>query len=98
MASGISAKARMELLQALRERYREASRREKGRILDEFVAVAKCHRKHAVRPLGRAGEESTAIATAPGRRVGDEAVPENLIVVDYLLDKPVDTGASKSQA
>ena len=87
MASGISAQARWELLQALRERYWEASRREKGRILDEFVAVAKCHRKHAVRLLGRAGEESTAIATAPGRRAYDEAVREALVVLWEASDR-----------
>lgn len=48
MASGIGAPARLELLKALRERYRDADRRVKSRILDEFVAVVKCHRKHAV--------------------------------------------------
>ena len=87
MASGISAQARLELLQALRERYREASRREKGRILDEFVAVAKCHRKHAVRLLGHPGEESTAVATGPGRRVYDEAVREALVVLWEASDR-----------
>ena len=63
--------SRLELLEALRERYREASRREKGRILDEFVAVANCHRKHAVRLLGRTGEESTGSTMAPGRICGE---------------------------
>ena len=76
MASGISAQARLELLQALRERYREAGRVAKGRILDEFVAVTKCHRKHAVRLLGRPDEESTVVGTAVGRPVYGEAVRE----------------------
>ena len=38
--SGISAPAPEELLRGLRERYRGASRRDKSKILDEFVAVA----------------------------------------------------------
>ena len=87
MGSGISAQARLELLQALRERYWEANRREKGRILDEFVALAKCHRKHAVRLLGRQGEESAAITTALGRRVYDEAVRETLMVLWEASDR-----------
>lgn len=87
MANGISAQAQLELLQALRERYREANRREKGRILDEFVAVAKCHRKHAVRLLGRSGEELAAVTTAPGRRMYDEAVREALVVLWEASDR-----------
>src|SRR2546423_5300234 len=50
-----------ELVVAQRERYRRASRREKGQILDEFVAATGYHRKHALRlfrqgpPAPRAG-------------------------------------------
>ncbi len=38
---------------AMRNRYREASKKDKGRKLDEFVALTGCHRKHAVRMLGQ---------------------------------------------
>lgn len=48
----ISKEAKKELIEALRERYGRASKPEKTKILDEFVAVAGCHRKHAVRLLG----------------------------------------------
>ena len=65
MAGGISTQARTEVLRALRERYRSATRSEKGRILDEFVAVAKCHRKHAVRLLRRAEEERAGSRRRP---------------------------------
>lgn len=50
-----------ELVAAQRERYRQASRPDKGQILDEFVAATGYHRKHALRlfrwgpPVPRAG-------------------------------------------
>jgi hypothetical protein len=47
---------RRELVAAIRERYGTATREEKGRILDELVAVAGYPRKHAIRVLvGRKG-------------------------------------------
>ena len=49
----ISKEAKKELIEALRQRYSQASKPKKTKILDEFVAVAECHRKHAVRLLGR---------------------------------------------
>jgi hypothetical protein len=50
---------RDELVVAVQERYANGERREKTRILDEFVAVTGFHRKHAVRVLRRK-------PTAPG--------------------------------
>ncbi len=47
--------ARGELLEMLRQRYREAERSEKSRILDEFVSVTGYHRKHALVVLDGAG-------------------------------------------
>ena len=87
MVGGISTRARTEVLGALRQRYREASRAEKGRILDEFVAVAKCHRKHAVRLLGGGEEEPTGEPRTHARRVYDEAVREALVVIWEAADR-----------
>jgi hypothetical protein len=42
---------RDELITAVSRRYGEAGRIERGRILDEFVAVTGYHRKHAMRVL-----------------------------------------------
>jgi hypothetical protein len=42
---------RKELKSVLARRYRMSNRVEKGRILDEFVAIAGFHRKHAMRLL-----------------------------------------------
>jgi hypothetical protein len=61
----ISGKARRELVRAVGARYRAGSREEKRRILDEFVAVTRWHRKHAIRMLNVAGAERE-IQRAPG--------------------------------
>jgi hypothetical protein len=47
----VSAQARWEYLQAVYPRYRQARRREKQRILDEFCRIAGYHRKYAIRLL-----------------------------------------------
>ena len=39
MAGGMSKMAKQELLQTIRDRYQASSRKEKSRILDEFIAV-----------------------------------------------------------
>ena len=85
--SGISAPARAELLRAVRERYRGASRRDKSKILDEFVAVAECHRKHAIRLLTGPVEGSTDAGNASGKRIYDEAVREALVVLWEASDR-----------
>jgi len=41
-------KASEQYLSKLRERYRRANKKERGRILDEFVATTSYHRKHAI--------------------------------------------------
>ena len=87
MASGISAPARLELLQALRGRYQDADRCAKSRILDEFVAVAKCHRKHAVRLLRCMDTEPESMAETRGRRVYDEAVRKALVILWEASDR-----------
>ena len=76
----ISMATRDELVAAVSDRYGQASRAERGRILDEFTAVTGLHRKHAVRLL-RVGVSSRSSAPRPGRRVYDMAVREALIVV-----------------
>ena len=41
-----------EHAEAVRARYLRSSKKERGEVLDEFVAVVGCHRKSAVRLLG----------------------------------------------
>jgi hypothetical protein len=47
----VSVRAKREYVQAIYARYRRARRPDKGRILDEFCAITRCHRKHALRVL-----------------------------------------------
>jgi hypothetical protein len=75
----ISQQTKAELLAALRERYRQARKPDKTRVLDEFVAIAGCHRKHAIRLL-TAADAAAATTPAVPRRIYDEAVREALIV------------------
>jgi hypothetical protein len=81
----ISKQTRADLLAAVRERYRQASRAEKAKILDEFVAVAGCHRKHAIRLL--ANRHPATPAATSVRRVYDEAVREALTVLCEAADR-----------
>ena len=53
VAGGMSRMAKQELLETIRDRYQAASRQEKSRIFDEFIAVTGHHRKHGIRLLGR---------------------------------------------
>lgn len=49
--ASLSKPAQTELLLALRERYDQATRADKSTILNEFVALTGCPRKHAIRLL-----------------------------------------------
>src|SRR5262245_46692857 len=82
----ISPQTRTELLDALRQRYQQASKQEKAKILDEFVAVAGCHRKHAIRLLSGTRLVAAA-AAAVDRRTYDEAVREALTVLWEAADR-----------
>jgi len=53
-----------EYAAAVRQRYRKARKREKGRILDEFCSATGMHRKAAIRLLGAGGR----LAPAPERK------------------------------
>jgi len=77
---------RDELVAAIAGRYAWSGRLEKGRILDEFVAVTKMHRKHAQRLL-RQGTPRQRSAPRPRRRIYDEAVREALILLWEASDR-----------
>ena len=64
----VSMATRDELIAGLAKRYSDVGRMERGRILDEFVAVTGYHRKHAMRIL-RAGPTSSRCQPRLGRRV-----------------------------
>ena len=64
----ISMATRDELVGALATRYAASDRKERGRILDEFVAVSGLHRKHAMRLLC-AGQLHQRFGSRPVRRI-----------------------------
>ena len=85
MGGGISKMAKQELVAAIKDRYQQSSKKEKGRILDEFTAITGHHRKHGIMLLSQpAYEEREQIA---GRRIYDEAVREAVIVVWEASDR-----------
>ena len=85
MGGGISKMAKQELVATIRDRYRQASKKDKGRIPDEFTAITGHHRKHGIRLLSQpVGEEEKQ---AVGRRIYDEAVREAVIVVWEASDR-----------
>ena len=80
--------AKQELLATIRDRYRASSKREKSRILHEFIAVTGHHRKHGIRLLGQSGGDGEQQpAVKKGRRIYDEAVRQALIVVSEAADR-----------
>jgi len=71
---------RDEVLSVLVGRYAEASRPDRGRILDELVAITGHHRKHAARTL-RGGTPTSRTGPRPRRRTYDDAVRQALVMV-----------------
>lgn len=86
MKKEISKESRQELTEAIRQRYATASKQDKSRILDEFVAMTGYHRKHAIRVLG-SSDQSTSMERPCGNRIYDEAVKEALIILWEASDR-----------
>jgi len=85
----VTERARREYAAVLRAQYTLADKRERGRILDEYCRTTRCHRKSAIRCLGRV---PAGAGRRPGRpaRFGRECLPilERLWrASDYLSGK-----------
>ena len=78
--------SRDDLVTALSARYGASPRSERGRILDEFVAVTGVHRKHLMKLL-RAGRSSRGNGPRLGRRLYDAAMREALVVLWEASDR-----------
>ena len=87
MGGGISKMAKQELLAPIRDRYRASSKKDKSRILDEFIAVTGHHRKHGIRLLGKLDDDEGATHSLRGRRIYDEAVRAAVIVIWEAADR-----------
>ena len=82
----LSLATRRELIKAIADRYRAATRIEKKKILDEFIEVTRFHRKHAIRALrkvcdGPIQEESERA------RLYDEAANQALTILWEAADR-----------
>ncbi len=77
---------RRELIAAVRARYAGTSRTERAKILDELVAVAGYHRKHAIRVLG-AKDGKDIVERRRSRPWYDGPVREALIVLWEASDR-----------
>jgi len=76
---------RKELTKAIGARYRAAPKSEKQKILDEFVALTGCHRKHAIRALN--GMRAADVEEKGRNRVYDEATRQALIMLWEAADR-----------
>ena len=87
MEQKITGDARRELIGILQKRYRKSRKTEKGLILDEYVKLTNCHRKHAVRLLG--GELAPLVmrSVPSSRKIYDEAVREALTAIWEAADR-----------
>jgi len=83
----MSPQTRREILKAVRPRYRKASRPEKTRILDEFVAVTGYHRKYAIQLLNHGAPPSKS-GKRKRRRTYTAEVVTALVKIWDILDRP----------
>jgi hypothetical protein len=88
----MSAQSKYEYLMAIRERYRNASKKDKTMILDEFCTVCGYHRKYAIRLLNapQLVDRSRNLS-----RRGRKQVYAEPIIVEVLRDlwvSPVPSG------
>ena len=80
--------AKQGFLATIRDRYRASSKKDKGRILDEFIAVTGHHRKDGIRLLGQSSDDGEQQPAAKkGRRIYDESVRQTVIVVWEAADR-----------
>jgi hypothetical protein len=82
----VSKTARKEIVEAVRTRYEQASKLEKGAILSEFTAVSGYHREHAIRLLNPQAEVLVK-GMIEGGRVYDEAVKAALVLIWETADR-----------
>jgi len=75
-----------ELVAAIGDRYRASIRAERSKILDQFVAVTRYHRKHAIRLLRPKIGDGVATQRRVHRRYGAE-VKQALIVLWGASDR-----------
>ena len=79
--------AKWELLTSIQDRYQVASKKHKGRILDDFIVVTGHHRKHGIRLLVQSVDAGDHVPGVKGRRIYKEAVRDAVILVWEASDR-----------
>ncbi len=74
----------METLQAIQVRHQHAPKKEKARMLNEVVALAQCHRKHAIGLLAKSQKLKSQL-THVGRRAYDEVCRVALLSLQLTI-------------
>ena len=64
----------LEYIEAVRGRYFGGSKKEKGKILDEFTKVTGCHRKAAIRLIRRGNQSRRSNKRWRSRQYGTAVV------------------------
>ena len=79
--------AKSALFDSIRARYYAARKRDKSRMLDEFVAITGHQLKYALRMLAEKRPSTTASSSAVGRKIYDEAVKKVLVTLWESSDR-----------
>lgn len=76
----MSRRSKRELVESIQPRYLKADKKEKERILNEFVAITQCHRKHAIRLL-KHGYKAKGIKKPGRQKIYRGVVVETLVKI-----------------
>lgn len=79
--------AKRELLASIRDCYRESTRKDKTRILGEFITVTGRHRKHGIGLAAQPEEGSDGTSVVKGRRIYDAAARKAVILTREVWDR-----------
>ena len=79
--------AKRELLASIRDGYRESTRKDKSRVLDEFIAENSHHRKHGIGLVAEPAKGSDGTGVVKGRWIYDAAVRKAVILTREASDR-----------
>lgn len=87
MMKSMSLSARRELLNSMRERYRETPWQEKGKLVEGFMTATGYSRKYAITQLNRAPMQTLSPSPRQVHKQYDEAVRQALTILWYSANQ-----------
>ena len=87
MMKSMSLSARRELLNSMRERYRETPWQEKGKLVEGFMTATGYSRKYAITQLNRAPMQTLSPSRRQVHKQYDEAVRQALTTLWYSANQ-----------